>query len=256
MNNTTNALLIANTRSIAYNKTGNKYHNFNSDRIATLVRSTILDLGMKLDSDKIGLKKPSKRAKSTQHRMEFRIDIGDSEIKPQIIIDNSFNGEGSLVFRYGIYRMVCSNGLMVGTDIGQPIKVRHIKGQLANEFESQFVEHCKHALNQLVQAVTTMRSGLQAIPVVREQIYTQRSLFLIHLVTNKIITTKQLFTAQKLGIRNSDADGTAWGLFNAVQESIVTRRNGSRNETGAALDRNDKLHDVFLRYIEQGNLAA
>lgn len=256
MNNTTNALSIATQRAHVYNKTGNKYHNFNSDRIATLVRSTILDLGMKLDSDKIGLKKPSKNAKSTQHRMEFRIDIGDAEIKPQIIIDNSFNGEGSLVFRYGIYRMVCSNGLMVGTDIGTPIRVRHMKGQKADAFESQFVEHCKHALNQLIQAVTTMRSGLQSVPVVRERVYAHRQLFLDHLVNNKIISDKQRVISLTARIRNSDADGTAWGLFNAVQESIVTRRNGSRNESGAAIDRNDKLHDVFLRYIEQGNLAA
>jgi hypothetical protein len=70
-------------------------------------------------------------------------------------------------------------------------------------------------------------------------------------MTNKIISLRQYDFAVNTRSRNADAEGTAWGLFNSVQEAIVTRRNGTRNETGAALDRNDKLADVFSRWIQQ-----
>lgn len=248
MYNDTLALDKATSRAQLHNKVGMKYHSFDSSRISSLVRQTIVDLGLKLDSEKIGLKKPGKNAKSSAHRMEFRIDIGDQEIKPQIIIDNSFNGEGSLVFKYGIYRMVCSNGLMVGTDIGVPIVVRHLRGQKATTFETQFVEHCKQAINNLLVYVAEFRSKLQAIEIPRQEFFMQREQFLAHLRDSKIISLRQYDFANAARARNADAEGTAWGLFNSVQEAIVTRRNGTRNETGAALDRNDKLADIFTRY--------
>jgi Domain of unknown function (DUF932) len=51
----------------------------------------------------------------------------DERLAPEIVIKNANNGYSKLEFMTGLYRMVCSNGLIVGTT-GSSMELSHRKG--------------------------------------------------------------------------------------------------------------------------------
>lgn len=57
--------------------------------------------------------------------------LGEGAV-PQIVVKNTYDGTSSLNFTYGIFRLVCSNGMMVGTQVDK-IAVTH-SGEI--DFES------------------------------------------------------------------------------------------------------------------------
>jgi hypothetical protein len=51
----------------------------------------------------------------------------DAPLAPEIVVKNASNGYSKLEFMTGLFRMVCSNGLIVGT-IGSSMVLQHRKG--------------------------------------------------------------------------------------------------------------------------------
>lgn len=50
---------------------------------------------------------------------------GDN-VFPQILMTNSHDGTGSFIFRAGLFRLVCSNGLVISTQDFSNMKIRHM----------------------------------------------------------------------------------------------------------------------------------
>jgi hypothetical protein len=57
--------------------------------------------------------------------IQITAEDGD-DVFPQILMTNSHNGSSSFQFRVGLYRLVCSNGLVVATQEFENVKVRHM----------------------------------------------------------------------------------------------------------------------------------
>jgi len=70
---------------------------------------------------KISYPKKSTRGEHSKHMVELENErlnesFGDATLLPRMFLVNSHDGSSSLQLRAGIYRLVCSNGLMVGED--------------------------------------------------------------------------------------------------------------------------------------------
>ena len=136
--------------------------------------------------------------------------VGD--LLPQLIFTNSHNGIKKMTMDTGIYRLVCSNGLVVPTSITQSLSIKHIDlGDSTTD--------------------TIVNSFYEKIPIIMNNIDRMR---------NKILTNDEIdnFTYNALQIRFINAVGInindvvkpsriedysddLWTVFNVVQEKII-----------------------------------
>ena len=136
--------------------------------------------------------------------------VGD--LLPQLIFTNSHNGIKKMTMDTGIYRLVCSNGLVVPTSITQSLSIKHIDlGDSTTD--------------------TIVNSFYEKVPIIMNNIDRMR---------NKILTNDEIdnFTYNALQIRFINAVGInindvvkpsriedysddLWTVFNVVQEKII-----------------------------------
>ena len=136
--------------------------------------------------------------------------VGD--LLPQLIFTNSHNGIKKMTMDTGIYRLVCSNGLVVPTSITQSLSIKHIDlGDSTTD--------------------TIVNSFYEKIPIIMNNIDRMK---------NKILTNDEIdnFTYNALQIRFINAVGInindvvkpsriedysddLWTVFNVVQEKII-----------------------------------
>ena len=136
--------------------------------------------------------------------------VGD--LLPQLIFTNSHNGIKKMTMDTGIYRLVCSNGLVVPTSITQSLSIKHIDlGDSTTD--------------------TIVNSFYEKVPIIMNSIDRMR---------NKILTNDEIdnFTYNALQIRFINAVGInindvvkpsriedysddLWTVFNVVQEKII-----------------------------------
>jgi len=136
--------------------------------------------------------------------------VGD--LLPQLIFTNSHNGIKKMTMDTGIYRLVCSNGLVVPTSITQSLSIKHIDlGDSTTD--------------------TIVNSFYEKIPIIMNSIDRMR---------NKILTNDEIdnFTYNALQIRFINAVGInindvvkpsriedysddLWTVFNVVQEKLI-----------------------------------
>lgn len=136
--------------------------------------------------------------------------VGD--LLPQLIFTNSHNGIKKMTIDTGIYRLVCSNGLVVPTSITQSLSIKHIDlGDSTTD--------------------TIVNSFYEKIPIIMNNIDRMR---------NKILTNDEIdnFTYNALQIRFINAVGInindvvkplrlednsddLWTVFNVVQEKLI-----------------------------------
>lgn len=136
--------------------------------------------------------------------------VGD--LLPQLIFTNSHNGIKKMTMDTGIYRLVCSNGLVVPTSITQSLSIKHIDlGDSTTD--------------------TIVNSFYEKVPIIMNNIDRMR---------NKILTDDEIdnFTYNALQIRFTNAVGInindvvkplrlednsddLWTVFNVVQEKLI-----------------------------------
>ncbi len=80
---------------------------------------------------------------------------GDT-VYPQILLTNSHDGRSSFVFRAGLFRLVCENGLVVATQEFQNVNIRHT-GYSFDELRTQIKEMVMQ-LPLTVESIKKMKS--------------------------------------------------------------------------------------------------
>lgn len=136
--------------------------------------------------------------------------VGD--LLPQLMFTNSHNGIKKMTIDTGIYRLVCSNGLVVPTSITQSLSIKHLDlGDSTTD--------------------TIVNSFYEKVPIIMNNIDRMR---------NKILTNDEIdnFTYNALQIRFTNAVGInindvvkplriednsddLWTVFNVVQEKLI-----------------------------------
>ena len=135
---------------------------------------------------------------------------------PRIILTNSHDGLSSFQFRVGIYRLVCSNGLVVCDEEFSAFSIKH-KGYTFQELQA-VVEG----------AVTDLPNKIQVLNKMQDRMLTpaeQRQLAVDAMAlraTNPDAKYTDLSIEEVLtATRKEDEGDSLWLVFNRIQESII-----------------------------------
>lgn len=145
--------------------------------------------------------------------------VGDSV--PEILLKNSYDGSSSFKLMLGIYRLVCSNGLIVGTTYNA-VSVRHVG---ANALE-RAVQGAFEVSQQIERAADNIQR-MQAVQLSQMQQlqFAENAAGLIVPANAVQFRASDLLRAR----RGPDTGSDLWTVFNRVQENIV--RGGLRYST-------------------------
>lgn len=143
-------------------------------------------------------------------------DDGDN-VFPQILLTNSHDGRNCFTFTAGLFRMICSNGLVVATNTFENVKMRH----MGYTFEDLQVK-----LNEMVERLPLVVESINSMKEVelgQEQTleFAKRALetrFTESELNNIKIDLDDLVTP----VRREDKASDLWTVFNVVQEKIIT----------------------------------
>lgn len=204
-----------------------------SDKYVMANTSTVID-----DMEKLGWKvvraaqrKPSKRSSGrfSYHMValqnpDIKItkQIGDGEeivdCYPQIILTNSHDGLNCFQFRAGLYRCICSNGLVISDGELSEFKIRHI--YYTFEELRKVVEKIIAALPGRVEKMTQMANVQltkeQKLEFARKALGIRKGIEVEELQADQE-TYEDLLTP----LRKEDEGDSLWNVYNVLQEKIV-----------------------------------
>jgi len=141
---------------------------------------------------------------------------GDT-VFPQVLLTNSHDGKNAFTFTAGLFRLVCSNGLVIATETFSDVKMRHM-GYTFEDLQVQI----KNMVEQLPLTVESMNK-MKAVELDTKQ---------MKALAEKSLTTR--FTKEQLKVakinldeliepvRDEDKGNDLWSVFNVIQEKIIT----------------------------------
>jgi hypothetical protein len=145
-----------------------------SDKYTHIPTERVIDDMELLGWKPIEAKQVKARKKSTKgfqkHLLVFRnndvvINGEDGDVVfPQILLTNSHDGKNSFQFQAGLFRMICSNGLVIATEKFEDVKMRH----MGYTFEDLQVK-IKDMVERLPLTVESMNK-MKAMEMEQEQI--------------------------------------------------------------------------------------
>lgn len=138
--------------------------------------------------------------------------LGDGE-KFQVVISNGADLVTPLQIQAGIFRLVCSNGLVAGRNFIPPVKLSHV-GSI-REVVSQTMDQLPSLLEKVGDSVNLMKQA----PITQSQAeqLAQKAYFLRHNKEASEITIADLINPR----REVDKSPDLWTRFNVIQENIL-----------------------------------
>lgn len=129
---------------------------------------------------------------------------------PQILLTNSHDGKAAFNFRVGIFRLVCSNGLVVSDADFNNVSIRHINYTF--ETLQSKINEVIAKLPGLVQKINTFKAKELTENAMKEFV-----------VRAAALRTKSSINIDALlaPTRNEDAGNDLWAVFNRVQEKLI-----------------------------------
>jgi hypothetical protein len=178
---------------------------------------------------------------------------------PRIILTNSHDGFNSFKFMVGLFRLVCSNGLVVCSDQMVNMSIRHVN----YDFE-ELRRVVATAIEQVPGIVQTM-NDMRKVTLTDEQ--------KINLATEVVRIRKGIEEDQKFQldaetvesilepVREEDKANDLWTVFNICQEKLIKggfssvgKNNKSRKQRGITsirkdMDFNQRLWGTASKYL-------
>lgn len=121
-----------------------------SEKYSLVNTGQLIDVAEKMGFTIHSVKYPRSKKEHNTALHVVRLDHADfkgnteKQERPQIVITNSHNGTSSLRIMAGVFRLVCSNGLVAGTNFLN-IRLRHV-GLKQSDIEKQLEIACKKTL--------------------------------------------------------------------------------------------------------------
>lgn len=164
----------------------------------------------------------------TRHMLRFRRSddrlpmVGDSF--PEIVLVNSHDGSCAYQIHAGLFRLVCSNGMVIAdADVGK-IKRRHTGDAVGEIIEStcEIVED----LPRIAGKVNTFREI--ALSPGEQEVLAASALHMRWSDGNAPVTPAALLGAR----RSEDRRGDLWTTYQRIQENLIKGGVGGRTRTG------------------------
>lgn len=178
---------------------------------------------------------------------EFR---SSQDIAPQIIITNGHDGTSAFKIRFGIYRFICSNGLVVGTNLVPAFTIRHNSIDATNEKIVRGVHEIVSSGKLVAEKIDVMRN--RQLSEDEKEMFEDAARILAFGRDNRT----NLLEFRRTGDNSKDL----WTVFNVAQENIITGGQNAINSAGRrtrtrninSIDRlvkvNSELFDLALKY--------
>lgn len=188
----------------------------------------------------------------SKHLIRFRQENAQpiDGLYPEIVLVNSHNGSTSYQLRAGIYRMVCTNGLIVGNDLFCR-RVRHQGDVISNVVEgaSQLLEIFPKSIE-----IAKEWQGIKISP--QQQIAYAEAAATLKWQEDEIpVDAKQLVSPR----RGADTAPDVWTTFNVVQENLIKGGQRYRTENGrrqrtrevSSVGENTRLNTALWKLTER-----
>ena len=157
-----------------------------------------------------------------RHREHMNTQVGDW--LPEVVLVNSHDGSSSYQIMAGVYRLVCSNGLVVGNSFAEA-RVRHTKNAPDEIVDASF---------RVIESLPGIADGIESMRAITLEAG-EREAFAAAALTLRYPDEAPIRPAQLLGTRRSaDTSSDLWTTFNVLQENLLQggqRRADSRRRT-------------------------
>ncbi len=160
----------------------------------------------------------SARAGYVRHVVTFNLvdaSLIGGELIPEIVLMNAHDGSGAYKLMVGVFRIVCSNGLIVADRSLAAIRVAHVGTRTIAEVVSgthKLVAELPTVLGQIDRWRNTVLAEPQQLA------YARIALTLRYPDRPAPVTPQQLITPR----RSEDQGDDLWTVFNRVQEHLIT----------------------------------
>lgn len=160
-----------------------------------------------------------KRQGYQQHMVVFGNDDlvitgqdGDT-VMPRILMTNSHDGKNAFRFQAGLYRLVCSNGLVIADAEFANMKIRHM-GYDLNELSAVITE----IVEKLPLTVECM-NALKGKELSKEE----KEKFALEALGLRFDTKNKNFVMDEIlePTRKEDKGDDMWSVYNVIQEKII-----------------------------------
>jgi len=190
--------------------------------------------------------KSKKNPETTKHMLRFRHDeFGSLGIKgnvPEILLVNSHDRTTSLNFHVGIFRVICSNGLVIANETFNKFSVRHmgtnfedVKGLITNITEN--LPTVFNAINRfegvILNDTAQTEFAMKAFAVRFPEYINPKNNELDVKKINKNVRIDDILKA----VRPEDNGADLWRTYNRVQEHLIKggfQHQGDGNKPRAA----------------------
>ena len=197
-----------------------------SDKYTHIPTEKVIDDMESLGWGVVDVKEVKARKKSTKgfqkHLLVFRNDDvvingqdGDT-VYPQILMTNSHDGKNAFNFEAGLYRLVCSNGLVIADTRFESVKMRHM-GYSFDDLQvkiKEMVENLPLTVESMNRMKATELEQNQILEFAKEALNTRFKKDEL----NRIKINMDEFIKP---VRKEDEGNDLWSVFNVVQEKII-----------------------------------
>lgn len=179
------------------------------------VLSRFQDMGWSVAS--VNSAKHSKHPEYARHALRLRhkdfADINVDGVTPEIIVLNSHNGSWALRMALGMFRTVCSNGMVAGS-LWEGVSLRHYN---IKNLEEQIIR-VTGRMDELTHKLSgTVKDWMEVEVPFKEQVDFANKAMAIRWGDKTPVTAEQLLLTR----RDADKGSDLWHVFNRVQENLT-----------------------------------
>ena len=145
---------------------------------------------------------------------ELRIDGQDGDIVfPRILMTNSHDGKNAFTFKAGLYRLVCSNGLVISDAEFASLKIRHMGYDISELTE---------VIGKIVEALPLTVECMNKLKV-KQLSQEEKEKFALEALGLRFDTSTQTFNLEEVltPTRKEDKGDDMWSVYNVIQEKLV-----------------------------------
>jgi len=179
------------------------------------------------------------------HEVKFRNGqlpkVGDTLV--EAIVRNSHNGTSGFSLGAGLYRLVCSNGLIVPTSVSERFNIRHNSFTLdeVKELSENFAKKLpkiEHSVGKMMERILTFDEKIDFVEQSSKFRWSMGSIP-TELNVEEILTP----------LRQEDSGDDLWTTFNLVQEKFVRGGIEYKTKTGRKSSLRSLKNIASLNYV-------
>lgn len=143
----------------------------------------------------------------------------DIEAYPRIIVQNSHDGFNSFKFMCGIFRLLCSNGLIIADAEYAKLSIRHINYTFEElrTIVVKMIDELPNKINIINVMRNTNLTNQQKVDFATKVIKLRKNVPM----ENKIEISENTINDILTPIRKEDEGNTLWNVFNVLQEKVI-----------------------------------